>query len=433
VLAEYIGSLIQIMILCVINFCLLKTKGFTKQRVLSVILLAGSGPLFFMYIGIIGIFIPVIFLFVINYWQTKDKLGSFIVPLFSLFILVISDHLSALMEIYLFNFSFENVETDLSYMLIHLLMIFFFCMVLTIFTNIIIRRIGLWVPYIRKYGLILALLIGVTIVFIYINILISSRIGFSNEIVQLNSYIFFLYLIFFVSILGLLFSSIVKEIKVKSKQEEYKQLRIYSENLEDMYSELQKFRHDYINILTSMSEYIRMGDMKELESYFNQKIMPASEGIRLNKYKLESLKNIKITEVKGTLVSKLMKAEDAGVDISVEVAEPIEHINIESISLCRSLGILLDNAIEESVEHEDGKVTIAFIKKETSILIIVVNTFAGEAPKLYKVFEEGYSTKGENRGLGLTSLKDIVSTLDNVTLETKIEGNQFFQVIEILG
>lgn len=124
---------------------------------------------------------------------------------------------------------------------------------------------------------------------------------------------------------------------------------------------------------------------------------------------------------------------DAGVDISVEVAEPIEHINIESISLCRSLGILLDNAIEESVEHEDGKVTIAFIKKETSILIIVVNTFAGEAPKLYKVFEEGYSTKGENRGLGLTSLKDIVSTLDNVTLETKIEGNQFFQVIEILG
>src|SRR5699024_3089663 len=271
--------------------------------------------------------------------------------------------------IYLFNFSFENVETDLSYMLIHLLMIFFFCMVLTIFTNIIIRRIGLWVPYIRKYGLILALLIGVTIVFIYINILISSRIGFSNEIVQLNSYIFFLYLIFFVSILGLLFSSIVKEIKVKSKQEEYKQLRIYSENLEDMYSELQKFRHDYINILTSMSEYIRMGDMKELESYFNQKIMPASEGIRLNKYKLESL------------------------------------------SLCRSLGNLLDNAIEESVEHEDGKVTIAFIKKETSILIIVVNTFAGEAPKLYKVFEEGYSTKGENRGLGLTSLKDIVSTL----------------------
>src|SRR5699024_12838090 len=94
---------------------------------------------------------------------------------------LISDHLSALMEIYLFNFSFENVETDLSYMLIHLLMIFFFCMVLTIFTNIIIRRIGLWVPYIRKYGLILALLIGVTIVFIYINILIRSeerRVGY---------------------------------------------------------------------------------------------------------------------------------------------------------------------------------------------------------------------------------------------------------------
>ncbi|RLL42891.1 GHKL domain-containing protein [Oceanobacillus piezotolerans] len=430
-LITYIGSFTQVVVLCLINFYLLKANGFMKERLLFIFGIASIAAFVFLYIGLMGIFILVILTIAINYRHTKDKVASTTVPLYSLMILVLSDHLSFLTDIYIFNHTVDSVAMYLPNFLLHLLFFVLFAIMFSFITNLVISYVKQWIPFVRKYSMFLLLLTVLTIAFIYINILISNREGFSREIIQLNSYIFLVYVIFFVSILGILLSSIVKEVKVKAKQEEYRQLRNYSENLEEMYGELQKFRHDYINILASMSEYIRAGNINQLKDYFNEKVLPASQHIRLNNYKLGALKNIKVTEVKGTLVSKLIKAQDSGIDISIEAVDPIEQIKMDSISLCRCLGIILDNAIEETANHENSKITIAFIKKEKSILIVVVNTISGEIPKLSKLFKKGYSTKGENRGIGLGNLKELTSSYENITLETKIEGRQFFQGIEV--
>lgn len=41
----------------------------------------------------------------------------------------------------------------------------------------------------------------------------------------------------------------------------------------------------------------------------------------------------------------------------------------------------------------------------------------------------GFSTKGENRGLGLNNVKEIIDKYDEVILETDIETNYFIQVV----
>ena len=48
-----------------------------------------------------------------------------------------------------------------------------------------------------------------------------------------------------------------------------------------------------------------------------------------------------------------------------------------------------------------------------------------------KIFKAGFSTKGKNRGLGLSNLKDIMNNYSNATLDTSIENNRFIQNITI--
>ncbi len=54
--------------------------------------------------------------------------------------------------------------------------------------------------------------------------------------------------------------------EIRQKALEY--LQDYTHNLEAMYSGLRSFKHDYVNILLSMSGYIEHGDMGELKDYF---------------------------------------------------------------------------------------------------------------------------------------------------------------------
>ena len=61
-----------------------------------------------------------------------------------------------------------------------------------------------------------------------------------------------------------------------------------------------------------------------------------------------------------------------------------------------------------------------------------MNKCAPDTPQVHHLFKEGYSTKGENRGLGLATLKEITDTTSNVLLDTVIDNGYFVQKVEIL-
>ncbi|EUJ52167.1 hypothetical protein [Listeria rocourtiae] len=44
--------------------------------------------------------------------------------------------------------------------------------------------------------------------------------------------------------------------------------------MEKLYSEMNTFRHDYINILASLKGYIEKGDQALLQAYFENTILP---------------------------------------------------------------------------------------------------------------------------------------------------------------
>ncbi|MBD7911168.1 sensor histidine kinase [Clostridium cibarium] len=281
----------------------------------------------------------------------------------------------------------------------------------------------------KHFALVYIILLATFILF-YVNINWNKS---SNPVylTEVNGAVFTVYGFIMVCICISIFLIMRKEEKFRYKQMEMDKLREYTENLEQLYMDMRKFRHDYINMISTMGGFIEDRDIDALEGYFNEHIYPLNRKINRNNYKLGLLKNIEISEIKSLISAKVIRAQELGLDIIIDVIEPITKINMDIIELSRCLGIIFDNAIEAALESEEKTVNIGLIKKKESVIIVVINTFKGEMPPLSKLFKDGFSTKGQNRGLGLGNLKDIVSQYKNITLDTYIKEDKFFQEIDI--
>ena len=227
----------------------------------------------------------------------------------------------------------------------------------------------------------------------------------------------------------------IKEVKELEREKErgYRAIAYYTEEIEKQYTEMRKFRHDYQNILNSMDSYISEEDYDGLREYFATKVKKSALELTDEHFRLENLGHIKIREIKSILATKLMAAVDIGIDVEFEAREDIDSIPMESLTLVRMIGILLDNAIEELEELKRGKLLVGFVKLEEDIMFVVQNTCRLDIPKVHQLKQLGFSTKGSGRGIGLTNLSELANEQDNVSLETVVMGDQFIQKVVIGG
>lgn len=66
------------------------------------------------------------------------------------------------------------------------------------------------------------------------------------------------------------------------------------------------------------------------------------------KYNMANLANVKDEALKSILFAKLGQARHAGIEVAIEIVEPIGLPNMELLDLITLLSIFLDNAIEAS-------------------------------------------------------------------------------------
>ncbi|ALN76932.1 quorum-sensing sensor histidine kinase AgrC [Staphylococcus agnetis] len=250
---------------------------------------------------------------------------------------------------------------------------------------------------------------------------------------KIIGFFYFTFVAIFIAILLLVTITTSREINYRRSQQEIEDYYNYTLRVEQVNNRMRKFRHDYINILSTMSEYLREDDLEGLKAYYNKHISPLKDHFEANTLKLNGVENLKVKEIKGVITTKILQAQERQIEISVEVADEINEINMEMIDLSRILGIIMDNAIEASMNLETPMIQIAFIKTEQSVLIIIMNKAPDNLPKLHTLYQEGFSTKGKNRGLGLSTLKEITDSKDNVFLETTIENHYFIQKLEIMN
>ena len=219
--------------------------------------------------------------------------------------------------------------------------------------------------------------------------------------------------------------------EVQRKEDEQKALQFYTTEIEHQYMVVRKYQHDYQNILSSLYAFIEEGDMEKLKEYYMQNIAKTSEDIKRDKFALEALSKINVTEIKGILAAKLMKAQSLGIDTTFEAKDEINAVYMDSVALVRMLGIIMDNAIEELEQIKAGKLLVGCYKLGDGITFVIQNTCRPDTPEIYMLEKEGFSTKGEGRGLGLSNLSELVGLFENVALFTSIEDGNFIQKLRI--
>lgn len=211
----------------------------------------------------------------------------------------------------------------------------------------------------------------------------------------------------------------------KVKDSQIESISKYSNHIESLYKEVRSFRHDYTNILVSLNESIKKRDMDGVERIYNAVLKESDKSFYNSQYDIAKLVHLKNLAMKSVVSAKLIEAQNRGIDVSVEIAEPIGTPQIDLVDFITILSVFLDNAIEAAVNAESPRISFTYFQENENKILVIYNTTADYKIPTKNIFQYGVSTKGEGRGIGLSNVKQILSKYPKVTLETKSIDHEF--------
>ncbi|VED93048.1 two-component system, AgrA family, sensor histidine kinase [Streptococcus equinus] len=258
-----------------------------------------------------------------------------------------------------------------------------------------------------------------------------EKMSMNRNIYRAVIFIYFILLFIFLFYLNFRHGQEQKEELLRNQEMELKALENYSKHVESLYQEVRSFRHDYANVLMSLKVGIDQGDLDNIKKIYEEITADSAKLVKNNKFDLTRLANISDSAVKSLMSAKFLEAENRGIEISLEVAEPMKNPAIPLISYIRILSILFDNAIEAALESENPKIAVANFYQDGDFVFIIENSTREKSVDLSKIFQRGYSTKGENRGLGLATLVDFQDDYENLSVETSSLDYKFTQVVRV--
>ncbi|MEZ3435075.1 MAG: GHKL domain-containing protein [Lachnospiraceae bacterium] len=324
----------------------------------------------------------------------------------------------------------ENLLTDFGNALIRILLFYF----ITLFCGRLLKKLLLSGKGILRlaqtwYLMDAAFLLLITI-YLFDN-LIPGQNGSMGRMIYNNVLHISGYLLVMTFLLLAMRRSYLEQMQAEAKQKALQDLQDYTHNLEGMYNSLRSFKHDYVNILLSLSGYIENGSTDELKQYFDSKIFPTKNLIDEGDYKLNQLSNISVLEIKSLLSAKMIYAHDAGIDVTIDIPDRVDSFPMDTVDLARILGIFLDNAIEAALEAKEPQIGLNILQNKGSVSIIISNCFQDNGLALHRMKQEGFSTKAGHQGIGLSNVQKIIGSYDNVLLETTMQCGCFMQHMEL--
>ena len=285
----------------------------------------------------------------------------------------------------------------------------------------------------RHYFRFFLLLINISM-FVYM-LLVSILVIYRDKLADadnwrghINNFYIVLFFVMLLYLNAISKEKLEKEI-IDQKDTQLNELSIYSHHVESLYEEIRSFRHDYINILTSLKLGIDNQDIEAIKTVYNGVLRDSANQFYDSKFDIAKLSNIKNDAIKSILSAKLLEAQNRGISISVEIEEPVSNFRIELLDFITVLSVLCDNAIEATIEAINPRMTVAFMNNDDSLVLIVENSIKTEKVDVSRIFARGYSSKGEGRGLGLHNVNSVLEKYPKSTITTRSANHLFSQTI----
>lgn len=380
-------------------------------------------------ITIIPVFSGVFFLLI---WRERDKVANIISFLVGYLIQICVDYFLTTSAYLLFHLSIDDLREQYYFIFafIYLALLYF----LTRFARYILHtklRIREQSENSRLAFMILLNLSVCMFIFIFL-VIYGDTVGYPPGMVAFNGILFFLY---FLSTTALIFftgRTIQKDNRLKLELVQYENLHTYTREVERLYEEMRKFRHDYLDLLSSMKGYIDQEDSASLKKYFYENILPAGREITVSDSRLGSLGRIRDEPLKSLIAAKLMTALECGIHVNIEINGDIEDLPIKTIDLIRVMGIFLTNATEAAEESQEKELDLAVIREENKTTVLLRNSTAPLKLPISQILQKNTTTKEGHNGIGLHTAREILDRYPNVQWKISCEDDYFMVQINIV-
>lgn len=265
-------------------------------------------------------------------------------------------------------------------------------------------------PFITAFVLILSILSIAGVSYRFVNSL-STKIYLESILL----FLFFALLIYLI-----LYNRYMVTKEVKKTVELLNAITVYEKRID----EDRIIRHEMLNNLLALKSFSdkNSDDFDKTLDEFIMSCSNKSVGIK-NIYKLP-------TGLKDMIYYKINSLDNKkynyNVNISKQVNIKLEKENYkEYISLCKILGIVLDNAIEACEKTKERFLTIDIYNENGNVVIDIENSYKDKIKDINKLYSKNYSSKGNNRGLGLHVAKMLLKNSKYLEMHQEIMNNIF--------
>ncbi len=175
--------------------------------------------------------------------------------------------------------------------------------------------------------------------------------------------------------------------------------------MKELTQALRAQNHEFMNKLHAISGMIQLGEAEEAVAYISDVL-----GARQHITGLITSR-IRIPAVAGLLLSKFNRAAEKKIQLVLTDESDLRSLPAElrPDALSSLLGNLLENAIDILEGRGEGRIDLSISGDDDSLFLVVSDNGPGiPREQQARIFQEGFSTKGRDRGFGLYTVKRIV-------------------------
>lgn len=186
--------------------------------------------------------------------------------------------------------------------------------------------------------------------------------------------------------------------------------------------------HEFSNRLHVIMGMLQMENYEEVKQYIREVVRySAQENVNI-------ATQIKDAALAGFLIGKLSLAREKNIELTIHINEivPEPHDSQLTHEIITVIGNLIDNSIDALANQKSKIIEVKLNYSQQNLKIDITDSGEGLTPHMQqKIFEKGYSTKGDNRGYGLYLINESVKKLNgSINVDKDSDGYTKF-IVEI--
>ncbi len=261
---------------------------------------------------------------------------------------------------------------------------------------------------------------------------VAEKDGIANEYAPLML-IMYLIIIF---VGGIGFVSFIRSNAKAQRQQQlinsYRNQIETAQKVNAQYEDFRRERHDMKNMLLSVQGYIRdHNDEKanQLLSVFLQTNIDSKNYEEID----NSLSRLNISGLRNLIKEKAYRIVEQEIPLAIEVNAKIDSLPGSEVKTARIIGILLDNAIEATLNQKKPYVQVALLRHDEENYELVVANSLEKTLDLNKAMKFEHSEKENHQGIGLSNITQLVDNDDRYSFSAEVKEKVIIMTCFIQG